>query len=359
MNGDSARKLGLGLAILFSLTCATNATLGQEAKLDFRGKKDHEDFIRPAGKNGEKYLSYDDEGMRIHFKSGEGPSEPVGISWRFPVRGDFATSVHYEILEITPPTRGGGVGLELYLMLDNNARDGIPFARLVTGKVSRVLSVQLRTNDDAGNRITKGYKAIAPPENPRGRLKLAREKSTLIASYAEGDDENYVELNRIEIGEFDLRMVRIAIVVGNDPKAQADIRILECSLKGDVPGMPAGAAAPVVPKNGAVPPPQPAPAANGGNALFWILLFAGATTFVVLGIVFLVVWRHKTPAAPTNAPQDSNNEDDIETVETQYSPAMLAFPCETCGKKLKAKDTAGGKRVKCPGCGTAVLVPKA
>lgn len=35
----------------------------------------------------------------------------------------------------------------------------------------------------------------------------------------------------------------------------------------------------------------------------------------------------------------------------------IEFSCGTCGKKLRAPDTAAGKRVKCPGCGGPVPVP--
>ena len=35
----------------------------------------------------------------------------------------------------------------------------------------------------------------------------------------------------------------------------------------------------------------------------------------------------------------------------------IIFDCE-CGKKLKAKDDLAGKKVKCPDCKKAVLVPK-
>lgn len=34
----------------------------------------------------------------------------------------------------------------------------------------------------------------------------------------------------------------------------------------------------------------------------------------------------------------------------------ISFSC-TCGKTLRANDEVAGKRVKCPGCGTAVVVP--
>ncbi len=35
----------------------------------------------------------------------------------------------------------------------------------------------------------------------------------------------------------------------------------------------------------------------------------------------------------------------------------IEFSCGTCGKKLRAPDTAAGKRVKCPACGGAAAVP--
>jgi len=37
----------------------------------------------------------------------------------------------------------------------------------------------------------------------------------------------------------------------------------------------------------------------------------------------------------------------------------LSCQCPQCGKKLKAPDSAAGKRAKCPGCGNPVQLPKA
>lgn len=36
----------------------------------------------------------------------------------------------------------------------------------------------------------------------------------------------------------------------------------------------------------------------------------------------------------------------------------ISIQCPGCHKSLKAKDELGGKRVKCPACGTAVVVPE-
>jgi predicted RNA-binding Zn-ribbon protein involved in translation (DUF1610 family)/DNA-directed RNA polymerase subunit RPC12/RpoP len=35
----------------------------------------------------------------------------------------------------------------------------------------------------------------------------------------------------------------------------------------------------------------------------------------------------------------------------------ISFECSTCGKKMRAPDDAGGKKVRCPGCEAIVVVP--
>ena len=37
----------------------------------------------------------------------------------------------------------------------------------------------------------------------------------------------------------------------------------------------------------------------------------------------------------------------------------IEFACDSCGKKLRVKDTAAGKRVRCSGCQTVLQVPAA
>ncbi len=36
----------------------------------------------------------------------------------------------------------------------------------------------------------------------------------------------------------------------------------------------------------------------------------------------------------------------------------ISVKCKTCGKKLKAPDSAAGKKAKCPGCGKVVKIPE-
>ncbi len=44
-------------------------------------------------------------------------------------------------------------------------------------------------------------------------------------------------------------------------------------------------------------------------------------------------------------------------VESETAPGPIAFQCPGCGKKLKTKAELAGKKIKCPECGNAVVVP--
>jgi hypothetical protein len=39
------------------------------------------------------------------------------------------------------------------------------------------------------------------------------------------------------------------------------------------------------------------------------------------------------------------------------APGVITFPCTGCGKKLRCKALAAGKRMKCPQCGAGVVIP--
>jgi len=87
----------------------------------------------------------------------------------------------------------------------------------------------------------------------------------------------------------------------------------------------------------------------------WLMtaLLLGASMLVLFGAVagVQVLRRRRRPAAPppaANPPAESN------PVST-----AIAARCAGCGKKLKVRRELAGKKVKCPECGKAVLVPAA
>jgi DNA-directed RNA polymerase subunit RPC12/RpoP len=48
----------------------------------------------------------------------------------------------------------------------------------------------------------------------------------------------------------------------------------------------------------------------------------------------------------------------LQTSEVTKTSEVWSAACSSCGKKFKARAALGGKKVKCPHCGKAVLVPE-
>src|SRR5262249_20669884 len=114
MKRDRAMRILLASTALLGLNAPALAQ--GELSYDFRGARfDDKRF----GYDGPKELIHaDDEGLRWRFLRGSAPTRPAGIYWKMQVRGDFAVTARYEILSISEPSTGSGVGPELYLMLD-------------------------------------------------------------------------------------------------------------------------------------------------------------------------------------------------------------------------------------------------
>jgi RNA polymerase sigma factor (sigma-70 family) len=80
---------------------------------------------------------------------------------------------------------------------------------------------------------------------------------------------------------------------------------------------------------------------------------------VILGLLLtpaLAVWlyvRHSRRAGKTPAPAPVMDK----RSEPAAAPAPVSFPCPGCGKLLKVKAELAGRKVKCPQCGRAVLIP--
>jgi DNA-directed RNA polymerase subunit RPC12/RpoP len=74
-----------------------------------------------------------------------------------------------------------------------------------------------------------------------------------------------------------------------------------------------------------------------------VIIGAVLLLFSALGAVGLVVlMKRRKPLA--------------ESAAVKAEP-LVTFQCASCGKSLKAKSTASGKKLKCAQCGKAVLVP--
>src|SRR6266567_4168076 len=98
------------------------AVSAAEVRHTFRGGQAGDKLFRYDGPTAEQFVSREEAGLRWRFLAGHAPTRPVGLYWRFPVRGDFVATARYEILHADPSEDGSGAGVEMYLMLDGPAK---------------------------------------------------------------------------------------------------------------------------------------------------------------------------------------------------------------------------------------------
>jgi DNA-directed RNA polymerase subunit RPC12/RpoP len=178
------------------------------------------------------------------------------------------------------------------------------------------------------------------------RLRLKRVGGTLHYQWAPGvEGDNFQELTaQPQFGAGDVTAVRMSVLTGRKP-CNVDVRLIELWVgSGGVRDAQDANAAPVP------PPPNnlgPGPAVEITPSRSWMmaLVIIGAVLllFSALGAVGLVVlMKRRKPLA--------------ESAAVKAEP-LVTFQCASCGKSLKAKSTASGKKLKCAQCGKAVLVP--
>jgi hypothetical protein len=136
----------------------------------------------------------------------------------------------------------------------------------------------------------------------------------LVASWAEGDNSEFWELQQCDVLATDLRMARLAGVTGSDPNARLDMRFLEYRLGApDSPGMQVVTKpAPPVQQPAQPPPPRAAEVAAAktmsantpvaGPSLLqrlrgWLVPM-GSTSLVAAFLLWLVSRRRKSRDAP-------------------------------------------------------------
>jgi DNA-directed RNA polymerase subunit RPC12/RpoP len=171
----------------------------------------------------------------------------------------------------------------------------------------------------------------APCAEKVARLRLKRTKTILHYLWAPGTrGDNFEEFHQCEFGNEDIESIVIAGVTGRKP-CDLDVRITELRIRGTQ-----AAGLTLVPQKGA-----------------WkVLLALGLGSAILLGGG--LAWRQsqrprKRPPEPSVPAQHANPDRAL---------AAFSFVCSDCGRSLKAKKELAGKKVKCPQCGHAVLVPE-
>jgi DNA-directed RNA polymerase subunit RPC12/RpoP len=176
------------------------------------------------------------------------------------------------------------------------------------------------------------------------RLRLKRVGKALHYLWApgvEGDDFQEIKVQE-EFGDADITAVRMSVITGREP-CNVDVRFLDFHIgSGGLKEAKGPNAAPFVPQaiEGNVPG-HGVPAARS-----WLFVASviglGILMLAAAGVAATIFMLRRKKSVPTPAaPQ----------VE------MISFHCLACGKMLKTKSSAVGKKIKCAKCGNVSLVP--
>jgi hypothetical protein len=159
-----------------------------------------------------------------------------------------------------------------------------------------------------------------------GRLRLVRNGSMLYYYVAEGPSDDFTFLQQSAFPKDDVKLVRLSgSVAGPETALDAiftDLRVRTDELVG-------------------VSSTTPATASAGSASRFWLIPGALMVLAVPLSVGFLL-WRRRQPGFAAAKIEPS-----------EFFIDYLALTCSACGKRLKVKAEAIGKKVKCPECGLA------
>lgn len=298
-------------------------------------------------------VRFEREGLRISMPAGwKGERPGTGVRADFGVKGDFEITMGFEILKEPDPAELGKTGTRLTLsVVKNTAHFGTPhseiatLSRSISGKCGTIFVTWMRRRKPADDDDEIRAK-IYPTTAKSGRLRLVRSGAELFYLKAEGADDTFKVLTKFTFGAEDLLHVDIVASTGGE-NATLDARITDIRIRAQaLPGAPATDSGPA----GAL-----AENAPQGPKREWLTttLLLGAAVLVLFGTVagVQVLRRRRRPAAPPPA--------EITPAESNPVSTAIAARCAGCGKKLKVRGELAGKKVKCPECGKAVLVPAA
>jgi hypothetical protein len=196
----------------------------------FRSKSFDSDFFKWTGPSPGKYARREAEGLRITLPAQNGPARPLGVTFRYPVHGDFELEASFEILQIARSKAVWGSGVTLYLFQDDADWNGFWFGK--TNQIDRgpsfVTGHRIKKGDE---RETKYINAVeAAGEQGITRLKIVRRGTIVSLFAAEGETADYQHLNTLEISNEDVETVRFATDPSWTDDAAMDIRLLDLSI---------------------------------------------------------------------------------------------------------------------------------
>jgi ribosomal protein S27E len=291
---------------------------------DFRGGRPLPPNLSLFGLDAEEVVKPEDGGLRITPPVDGKQTFGWGVSTQFTLSGDFEVTGTYELLSVEPPVKGkgGGVGVALNVLPNADPRKFAKVGRFVRAEDGDVYVAQFWNKDPPKDH----HWLTVPTETLAGQLRLVRKGSTLHYLVADGPGDDFREIAQWEYGTEDLSMVRF-IANNNSSPTALDARLVDLKINCN-----------------SLIPHKAFDESKAGLSLALLLgLLVPVLLLIALGAWFYARQRHRAAhgQGPNPAPP----------------AAPVAVECSGCGKDLKVKAELAGRKVRCPQCGQAVLVP--
>jgi hypothetical protein len=195
---------------------------------DLRGKPlPPEMMVRPRG--AERFIRSEAEGLRVTLPKDRDNLEPVKLSTRFGVTGDFEITATVEILHAEKLPEGAwGVGAALFLNKVEPTNQGASFGRLSRGAGKEVIYY------DLFGKPGEADIAFAPCHEKLVRLRMKRTASRVAYLLGNGiAGENFAAVGAKDFGD-DIQQVTVRILTGKMPYS-VDVRLIDLRVRSGGP----------------------------------------------------------------------------------------------------------------------------
>lgn len=286
----------------------------------------------------DEFHRFEPKGLRFTLPAERERVNEVGVEFRKAIRGDFELTLAYELLEIPIPGPISGAGVLFEAQFDTPDSMKANVTRTQKDKGANFGSSYF-TADETGKYTRHSLNYPRANEKARnGRLRLTRTGIKVEMQANEGG--GFRPIASQDLNGADVVAVRASVTSGYK-SLLVDVRFANLELRWN----PAAKVAAPAPVNDA----RPEPAVNQPPATTrtWVYIVIGAALLLLgLLVAIMLAWlllgrrssRRNVPAPATTS--------------------MVHFNCPSCGKNLKVKPSQAGKKVKCPQCGNAALVPE-
>jgi serine/threonine protein kinase len=313
--------LGLGVPLLMQMLQAQpSQTL--DFYQDFRGIDDLPAPFELRHADG-ALVRFEKEGLRLTVPRSR---KKNGVSVFLPLNleGDFEITAGYELLPCDPPQGGHGVGfhLEYTTTLKRKAHVSVDrLTRINEGDV--VWCARQEADEDGQDHYDQHHEETTARA---GQLRLTRSGDTVSYWAAEDPKGEFHKLFEHSVDRENVNAVKLMAYQGWECNP-VDLRIRDLRVR----------------SLNAVEAKSALADSEHVSSQPWLLL--GLLSLGLVPLLLLGLWlyarRREQPAESAPA----------------AGQLPVAFECQGCGKKLRANSALAGKRVKCPQCSQAVLVP--